>query len=57
MDMILTVDSSVKVKRMERSYSIELVLKELIPKLLHPHDGLIYTCAATPYVTGTDKTM
>ncbi|KAG9010498.1 Dcp1p-Dcp2p decapping enzyme complex alpha subunit [Tulasnella sp. JGI-2019a] len=45
----------IKVKRMERSYSIELVLKEVIPKLEHKHDGLIYSCASSGYVIGTDN--
>ncbi|KIO17865.1 hypothetical protein M407DRAFT_32462 [Tulasnella calospora MUT 4182] len=46
-----------KVKRMERSYSIATVLNEVIPKLQHGHDGLIYTCATTKYVVGTDTTL
>ncbi|KAG8999700.1 Dcp1p-Dcp2p decapping enzyme complex alpha subunit [Tulasnella sp. 427] len=47
----------IKVKRMERSYSIASVLNDVIPKLQHGHDGLIYTCATTQYVVGTDATL
>ncbi|KAG8978443.1 Dcp1p-Dcp2p decapping enzyme complex alpha subunit [Tulasnella sp. 425] len=46
-----------QVKRMERSYSIASVLNEVIPKLQHGHDGLVYTCATTRYVVGTDDTL
>jgi len=42
---------------MELSYYVEKVLKEDIPKLQHGNDGLIYTCAETPYVVGTDERM
>ncbi|KAG8892861.1 Dcp1p-Dcp2p decapping enzyme complex alpha subunit, partial [Tulasnella sp. 403] len=47
----------IQVKRMERSYSIELVLKDVVPKLKHAHDGLIYSCASSSYVVGTDPRM
>lgn len=42
---------------MERAYAIEKVLKEDLPQLQHGNDGLIYTCAETGYVVGTDERM
>lgn len=48
---------SIKVKRMDLSYTVATVLNEIVPKLQHGHDGLIYTCATTRYVVGTDSTL
>lgn len=42
---------------MERAYSIEQIFKEHIPKLQHGNDGLIFTCAESGYVNGTDPRM
>ncbi|KAB5595689.1 MRNA guanylyltransferase [Ceratobasidium theobromae] len=41
-------------KEMQRSYSIEMVL-QTIPNLKHGNDGLIFTCAESGYVIGTDQ--
>lgn len=43
-------------KEMQRSYSIEMVL-QTIPNLKHGNDGLIFTCAESGYVIGTDQRM
>jgi mRNA guanylyltransferase len=48
---------SIKIKQMELSYHVEKVIKEDIPKLQHGNDGLIYTCAESGYVVGTDERM
>ncbi|KAJ9127586.1 hypothetical protein QFC24_000995 [Naganishia onofrii] len=42
-------------KKMELADGIEAVVKEHIPQLEHGHDGLIFTCAETGYVVGTDE--
>jgi mRNA guanylyltransferase len=42
---------------MERAYAIEKVLLEDLPKLKHGNDGLIFTCAESGYVVGTDERM
>ncbi|KAJ9092600.1 hypothetical protein QFC20_007307 [Naganishia adeliensis] len=42
-------------KKMELADGIEAVVKEHIPRLEHGHDGLIFTCAETGYVVGTDE--
>ncbi|KAG8746946.1 Dcp1p-Dcp2p decapping enzyme complex alpha subunit [Ceratobasidium sp. 414] len=45
----------IQVKKMERSYSVEMVLTQTIPTLKHGNDGLIFTCAESGYVIGTDQ--
>lgn len=42
-------------KMMERSYGIEKMFRETLPKLPHGNDGLIFTCRTTPYQFGTDQ--
>lgn len=41
-------------KPQELSYCVNQVLETHIPKLQHGHDGLIFTCAESEYVPGTD---
>jgi mRNA guanylyltransferase len=45
----------IQVKKMELPYGTEMVLKQVLPNLPHGNDGLIFTCKATPYVSGTDQ--
>lgn len=42
-------------KRMEKAYGIEMMFRDILPKLLHANDGLIFTCRSSPYVVGTNK--
>lgn len=44
-------------KKMEFSYAVEVVFREVLPNLLHGNDGLIYTCRTTPYTCGTDQNI
>lgn len=44
-------------KTQELAYHIKQVLDVHIPKLEHGHDGLIFTCAESAYVAGTDEKM
>jgi mRNA guanylyltransferase len=44
-------------KKQELSYHVAAVLRDHIPKLQHGHDGLIFTCAESPYIAGTDEFM
>lgn len=48
---------SIKIKQMVSSYHVEKVIKDDIPRLQHGNDGLIYTCAESGYVVGTDQRM
>ena len=52
-----TSQSSIQVKRVKLSYHVDDVFNIDLPALQHGNDGLIYTCAETPYVPGTDSNM
>lgn len=47
----------VALKPMELAYGVEKVMRQDIPKLMHGHDGLIFTCCGSGYITGTDEMM
>lgn len=42
-------------KKPSFSYAAPEMFKEILPRLPHGNDGLIFTCKDTPYVTGTDQ--
>jgi len=42
-------------KKMEKAYGVEMMFREVLPKLPHGNDGLIFTCRTSPYVIGTDE--
>lgn len=50
-----TADFIVDWKKMEVGYGTERMFREILPKLPHGNDGLIFTCRTTPYQFGTDK--
>ncbi|CAG8496203.1 10018_t:CDS:2, partial [Paraglomus brasilianum] len=47
----------VEVKQMELSYGVLKVFDEVIPKLKHKNDGLIFTSAVAEYIPGTCEKM
>jgi mRNA guanylyltransferase len=48
---------SVQKKDMQFGYGIEMMFKEIMPKLQHGNDGLIFTSLLGPYICGTDEHM
>lgn len=44
-------------KEIQKPYNLDYIFHELLPKLPHGHDGLIFQCATTPYVPGTDESI
>ncbi|KAH7038155.1 mRNA capping enzyme [Microdochium trichocladiopsis] len=44
----------VEMKDMQLPYGIEAMFKDMIPKLRHGNDGLIFTCLKSEYKPGTD---
>lgn len=44
-------------KEMQFGYGIEMMFSEVIPKLNHGNDGLIFTSLKAKYTSGTDETL
>lgn len=44
-------------KEMQLAYHMDVVMRDIIPRLEHGHDGLIFTCAESGYIMGTDENM
>jgi mRNA guanylyltransferase len=44
-------------KQMQRAYGIDMMFREILPKLAHGNDGLIFTSIEGEYVCGTDEHM
>jgi mRNA guanylyltransferase len=47
----------VELKAMQFSYAIETMFGQILPRLLHGNDGLIFTCRTTDYKHGTDPNI
>jgi len=44
-------------KDMQKSYGTEMLFKDVIPKLKHGNDGLVFTRVYSDYVSGTDQNI
>lgn len=53
----VTLTSRIVLKKQDKGHNVESVVRDHIPKLQHGHDGLIFTCAQSGYVAGTDEKM
>jgi mRNA guanylyltransferase len=42
---------------MQLAYGIEMMFRDILPKLGHGNDGLIFTSLDAEYVCGTDEHM
>lgn len=47
----------VEMKPFQLAYGIEMMFKQVLPKLKHGNDGLIFTCRHTSYHHGTDPNI
>lgn len=44
-------------KDVQKPHNLNYVFGELLPNLPHGNDGLIFQCATTPYIPGTDESI
>jgi len=42
---------------MQFAYGIDMMFREVLPRLAHGNDGLIFTSLAADYICGTDPHM
>ena len=54
-DVVALFPFRMKMKKMEKPYGAEMMFREVLPRLPHGNDGLIFTCRDSPYVFGTDE--
>lgn len=46
-----------RMKDMQLGYAMEMMFRDVLPRLKHGNDGLIFTCRTTPYTIGTDQNI
>ncbi|KAF4553455.1 mRNA-capping enzyme subunit alpha-like protein [Elsinoe fawcettii] len=47
----------VRMKKLDKSYGVESIFREVLPNLTHGNDGIVFTCRTTPYQSGTDQNI
>lgn len=50
-------NESVEDKSMQLAYGIDMMFRDILPRLAHGNDGLIFTSLDGEYVCGTDRYM
>ncbi|KAI9678925.1 MAG: Dcp1p-Dcp2p decapping enzyme complex alpha subunit [Trizodia sp. TS-e1964] len=54
-DEVAFLPFELEFKRLEFSYAVQMLFRDVLPNLPHGNDGLIFTCRAAPYRSGTDE--
>jgi mRNA guanylyltransferase len=50
-------NGSIDSKSMQFAYGIDMMFREILPRLAHGNDGLIFTSLGAEYICGTDPHM
>jgi mRNA guanylyltransferase len=50
-------NASIEEKSMQLAYGIDMMFRDILPRLAHGNDGLIFTSLDGEYICGTDRHM
>ena len=57
LELCISNNFSVEDKQMQFAYGLDMMFRDILPRLAHQSDGLIFTSLDGEYVCGTDKYM